>query len=186
MSSFLDYELFKDRDLNLAHVWIQGSCSNKLKVILNQNIYMRLMWSLKCGPVWILPLEQGSDLPTYLSICHQSSAVSLHPLVCPSLHYLFFHPNIFCLFFFFFILLVLLTRPQVLVPGGASDKESASQGRKLKSFGFNPWVWKFAWRRVWQSTLVFLPEESHRQRSLAGYSPYGCKRVGLDWTELIF
>ena len=101
MSSFLDYELLKDRDLNLAHVWIQGLCSNKLKVILNQNIYMRLMWSLKCGPVWILPLEQGSDLPTYLSICHQSSAVSLHPLVCPSLHYLSFHPNIFCLFFFF-------------------------------------------------------------------------------------
>ena len=24
-------------------------------------------------------------------------------------------------------------------------------------------------------TLVFLPEESHAQRSLAGYSPCGCK-----------
>ena len=28
---------------------------------------------------------------------------------------------------------------------------------------------------------VFLPEESHRQRSLAGYSPWGCKE--LDKTE---
>ena len=28
-------------------------------------------------------------------------------------------------------------------------------------------------RRTWQPTLVFLPGESHGQRSLEGYSPYG-------------
>ena len=33
---------------------------------------------------------------------------------------------------------------------------------------FNPWVRKFPWRRKWQPTPVFLPGESHRQRSLAG------------------
>ena len=27
------------------------------------------------------------------------------------------------------------------------------------------------WRRAWQPTPVFLPGESHGQRSLAGYSP---------------
>ena len=27
------------------------------------------------------------------------------------------------------------------------------------------------WRREWQPTLVFLPEEFHRQRSLVGSSP---------------
>ena len=27
---------------------------------------------------------------------------------------------------------------------------------------------------------VFLPGESHGQRSLVGYSPWGCKRVGHD------
>ena len=27
---------------------------------------------------------------------------------------------------------------------------------------------------------VFLPGKSHRQRSLAGYCPWGCKRVGCD------
>ena len=27
------------------------------------------------------------------------------------------------------------------------------------------------WRRKWQPTPVFLPEEAHGQRSLAGYSP---------------
>ena len=31
-----------------------------------------------------------------------------------------------------------------------------------------------------QPTPVFLPGESHRQRSLAGYSPWGHKRVGHE------
>ena len=30
---------------------------------------------------------------------------------------------------------------------------------------------KIPWRREWQPTRIFLPEESHGQRSLAGYSP---------------
>ena len=29
------------------------------------------------------------------------------------------------------------------------------------------------WVRSWQPSPVFLPGESHGQRSLAGYSPYG-------------
>ena len=37
----------------------------------------------------------------------------------------------------------------------------------------------------WLPTPVFLPREFHRQRSLPGYSPWGCKE--LDTTEqLIF
>ena len=35
--------------------------------------------------------------------------------------------------------------------------------------GFHLWVGKIPWRRAWQHTPVFLPGESHRQRSLAGY-----------------
>ena len=31
------------------------------------------------------------------------------------------------------------------------------------------------WRRAWLPAPVFLPGESHGQRSLAGYSPWGCK-----------
>ena len=42
---------------------------------------------------------------------------------------------------------------------------------------FNPWVRKIPWRREWQPTSVFLPGKSRGQRSLAGYSPWGC-RVG--------
>ena len=37
------------------------------------------------------------------------------------------------------------------------------------------------WRRKWQPTPVFLPGESHGQRSLVGYSPWGRKES--DTTE---
>ena len=46
---------------------------------------------------------------------------------------------------------------------------------------FDPWVGKIPWRRKRQPTPVFLPGESHGQRSLAGYSPWG--RRELDTTE---
>ena len=44
---------------------------------------------------------------------------------------------------------------------------------------FDPWVGKMPCRRAWQSTLVFLPGESHGQRSLVDYSP----RKELDTPE---
>ena len=47
--------------------------------------------------------------------------------------------------------------------------------------GFDPWVGKIPWRRAWQPTPVFLPGESHGQRSLVGYSSWGYK--DLDMTE---
>ena len=37
---------------------------------------------------------------------------------------------------------------------------------------FHTWVRKIPWKRKWQSTPVFLPGESHGQRSLADYSPW--------------
>ena len=46
---------------------------------------------------------------------------------------------------------------------------------------FSPWVMKIPWRRSWQPTPIFLPGESHGQRSLAGYSPWGHKES--DMTE---
>jgi len=47
--------------------------------------------------------------------------------------------------------------------------------------GFDPWVGKIPWRRKWQPTPVFVPGESHGQRSLVGYSPRGRKES--DTTE---
>ena len=47
--------------------------------------------------------------------------------------------------------------------------------------GFDPWFGKIPWRRKRQPTPVFLPAESRGQRSLVGYSPWGCKES--DMTE---
>ena len=60
-------------------------------------------------------------------------------------------------------------------PGSASGKEPSCQCRRPKSYGLDPWVRKFPWRRKWQPAPDFLPEESHGQKILAGYSPWGCK-----------
>ena len=59
-------------------------------------------------------------------------------------------------------------------PRWLSGKESARSRRHE----FNPWVGKIQkipWRRKWQPTAVFLPGESHGQRSLVGYSSWGRK-----------
>ena len=45
---------------------------------------------------------------------------------------------------------------------------------RRKRHRFNQWVRKMPWRRKQQPTLVLLPGESHGQRSLASYSPWGC------------
>ena len=48
--------------------------------------------------------------------------------------------------------------------------------------GFSHWVRKIPWRREGQPTPVFLPGESHGQRSLVGYSPWGHKELdGTAW-----
>ena len=46
---------------------------------------------------------------------------------------------------------------------------------------FEPWVKKIPLEKEMAPTPVFLPGESHRQRSLAGYSPWGHKEP--DTTE---
>ena len=61
-------------------------------------------------------------------------------------------------------------------PGGASDKELTCQCRRHKKCQFDPWVGMIPWRRVWEPIPVFLPGESHGQRSLAGYCPWDCKK----------
>ena len=50
------------------------------------------------------------------------------------------------------------------------------------------WTWLsnfHFWRREWQSTPVFLPREFHRQRSLAGCSPWDHKESDTtEWLSL--
>ena len=62
-----------------------------------------------------------------------------------------------------------------------NGKESTCQCRRHKRHRFNPWVGKISWRRKWQPTPELLPEESHEQWSLVGYSPWG--RTESNMTE---
>ena len=62
-----------------------------------------------------------------------------------------------------------------------SDK-SAGQCRRHRRWRFDPWGGKIPWRWAEQPTPVFLPRESHGQRSLEGYSPWGFKES--DTTEV--
>ena len=68
--------------------------------------------------------------------------------------------------------------------GGISGKEPTCQCRRRRRCEFNPWVRKIPWRRTWQPTPIFLPGESHGQRSLAGYGPIGLQRNRHNWSDL--
>ena len=66
-------------------------------------------------------------------------------------------------------------------PGGSprwlGGKESAC---KAGDSSLIPGLGRCPWRRKWQPTPVFLPGKSHEQKSLAGFSPQGHKRIGYD------
>ena len=60
-----------------------------------------------------------------------------------------------------------------------SGKEPTCQCRRLRKCSFNLCIGKIPWSRKWLHTQVFLPEKSHGQRSLAGYSPWGWKESDM-------
>ena len=64
----------------------------------------------------------------------------------------------------------LFTPPFLLLglPCGSAGKESACN---VADLGSNPGLWRSPWGRECLPTPIFLPGESHRQRSLVGYSP---------------
>ena len=57
-------------------------------------------------------------------------------------------------------------------PRSSGGKESACNAGDLGSI---PALGRSPWKRKWKLTPVFLPGESHGQRSLVGYGPWGCK-----------
>ena len=64
------------------------------------------------------------------------------------------------------------------LPRQLGGKESTCLQRRPR---FNPWVAKIPRRRKWQPPLVFLSGKFYGQKSLASYSPWGCKES--DTTE---
>ena len=94
----------------------------------------------------------------------------------------FLHTYFYIIFSSCFLALTLFLLYLLLgFPGGASGKEPACQGRRLKRSWFDPWVRKIPWRRTQQPTPAFLPGKSYGQRSPESYSPQARKE--LDKTE---
>ena len=58
-------------------------------------------------------------------------------------------------------------------------QEFACQCRRCRRLRFDPWVWQIPWRRKWQPIPVFLLGKFHRQKRLAGYSPWGHKELDM-------
>ena len=65
-------------------------------------------------------------------------------------------------------------------PGDASGEEPPANAGDVTDSGLIAGVRRIPWRRVWQSTLIFLAGESHGQRSLAAIVQ-SCKES--DMTE---
>ena len=67
-----------------------------------------------------------------------------------------------------------------MFPGGASGQELPASAGEAREAGSLPGL-RSPGEGNGKPTPVFLPGESHAQRSLVGYSPWGCKE--LDMTE---
>ena len=63
-------------------------------------------------------------------------------------------------------------------PGGSVVKNLPANAGDTREVGSIS-VGKIPWSRKCQTAPVFLPGEFHGQRSLAGYSPWGCKESDM-------
>ena len=66
-------------------------------------------------------------------------------------------------------------------PGGSVVKNPPAEEGAAGHVSSISGLGRFPWRRAWKPAPVFLPGESHGQRSLVGYSPWGRKES--DTTE---
>ena len=65
-------------------------------------------------------------------------------------------------------------------PGGNSGEKTTNQFRRCRSHGFDPWVGKIPWRRVWQSTPIFSSGESPWTEEPGGLQSMMSQRVRHD------
>ena len=72
-------------------------------------------------------------------------------------------------------------RVELVLPIGAVVKNTPANAGDARYAGSIFWVRKIPWNKKRQPIPVLLPGASHGQRSLAGYSAWGCKEP--DMTE---
>ena len=130
----------------------------------------------RAEPRWKLRSRQPEEVLCLHCVCGVGPSAFCALLLCCSSC---------CCFAFFIILNTVLLFPLLFTgdsysylliryltldfPSGAVIEKIACQCRNPRRQEFSPWIGKIPWRRKWQPTPVFLPGESHGQRSLAGY-----------------
>ena len=120
--------------------------------------------------------DSGDSIP----ILHPSHSLNIHMAEMESESKFFQYIQLSYLSFTIYRLTYLL-RGLSWWLNGLKEKTNPPAMLELQEMRFDPWVRKILWKRIWQPTSVFLSGESHGQRSLAGYSPQGCKES--DTTE---
>ena len=65
------------------------------------------------------------------------------------------------------------------LPRWCGGKESTCQCRRCKRYRFHPWLGRCPEVGNWQPDPLFLPGESHEQRSLVSYSPWSHKELEM-------
>ena len=111
--------------------------------------------------LWLNYYSDGRHMVIFLSQCLGKAFSS----------YLFIHFLVYINMDSWIFILLVETYPQLGLSRWLSGKE--------RRRGFDPWVRKIPWRKKWQHTPVFLPGESHGQRSLVGYGPWGPKESDM-------
>jgi len=111
--------------------------------------------------LWLNYYSDGRHMVIFLSQCLGKAFSS----------YLFIHFLVYINMDSWIFILLVETYPQLGLSRWLSGKE--------RRRGFDPWVRKIPWRKKWQHTPIFLPGESHGQRSLVGYGPWGPKESDM-------
>ena len=148
-----------------------------------KNFYLMLGYSLTMiNNVVIVSGGQQRDSAIYMCVCMCVCVSILPQTPLPPEGHTYFSPwavtSIYNLLPKGYSRMVAFQPPSSLgFSGGASGKELTCQCRRCKRLRFDPWIGKILWRRAWQPTWVFLPGESHGQRSLEGSSPWGPKEM---------
>ena len=181
LPGFSIHGIFQAKNTGVGwHFLLQG-------IFLTQRTNLRLLhWQADSLPL----SHQGS--PAITTAAHKSW-INNHTLLSLDADLVCWLYNLKCLIDYFialgfvYIIFFPLIRLKFLgagnyvfyqLPANAGDIREA-----IRRHGFHPWVRKIPWRRAWQPTPVFLPGESHGQRSLVRYSSQG-HRVGYDWSDL--
>ena len=144
----------------------------------------RILSGLLCFPPGDLPHPESNLHALCLLHCRQIDSLPTKPSGKPGLDNIkvkflvlntveWLHAFLKYFIFIYLFLASLLVGSHI--PTLASGSENVEPSLSLSTF--------MHWRRKWQPTPVFLPGESHGQKSLVGCSPWG--RTESDTTEAI-